>query len=237
MKNIYEKFATFKIRHNLSNEHIAQIAIEYANSDLELARTHFSEKYGISEYVFYKARDYAIIFCLVDNNTYQKIRAKSSTNYRSNNAKNSAASSIAHFDELLAQRNQFLNDFTQKEIIEIGRKYVDGVTLKNIAMVYETGEFAIKKLLNKGIISLIFDSYIVDQIKLIVGESLNTALKKREANKKALINCLEHQILFLKSQISCYNLYFRNIEIKPDLKCLETELENVIKMYNETLKL
>lgn len=237
MKNIYKKFSAFKIRHNLSNECIAQIAIEYANSDLELARTHFSEKYGISEYVFYKARDYAIIFCLVDNNTYQKIRDKSSTNYRSNNDKNSAASSIAHFDELLAQRNQFLNEFTQKEIIEIGRKYVDGVTLKNIAIAYETGEFAIKKLLNKGIISLIFDSYIVDQIKLIVGEGLNTALKKREANKKALINCLEHQIFFLKSQISCYNLYFRNIEIKPDLKCLETELENVTKMYNETLKL
>ena len=94
MKSIYKQFLDFKKRHNLSNELISKIANEYANSDLELARTHFSEKYGISQHTFYKARDFAIVFCLVDKKTFYQIRQKSTTNYKNNNEKNSAARAL-----------------------------------------------------------------------------------------------------------------------------------------------
>jgi len=236
-KSIYKKFLDFKTRHNLSNETITQIATEYADSNLELARSHFSDKYNISEHTFYKARDYAIIFCLVDDVTYKKIREKSSTNYRSNNEKNSAVSSIAHFDELLVMRQEYFNGFSNNEILDIGYKYVTGVKIKYIAVAYDTGEYAIKKLLKKGIVELIFDSYYADQINVFARGSLDKLMKQREANKKNLLDCIQNQIVFLKSQIKYYNLYFRNSQNKPDLKSINEELQNAIKMYNETLRL
>lgn len=237
-KSIYEKFLDFKSRHELSNEKIAQIATEYANSDFELARSHFSDKYKISEYTFYKARDYAIIFCLVDKETYERIKKKSSTNYRNNNTKNnSAADSIAHFDELLVKQQEFLDGFSKQEILDIANKYVEGISVENIAMAYDTGEYAIRKLLKKGIIEFIFDLKLVNQISVIVGPSLNKILHQREINKKCLLNCLRNQIAFLKSQIECYDLYFRNSKNKPDLESLNEDLSNAIKMYNETLQL
>lgn len=236
-KSITEKFLDFMARYNLSVDDIVNIATEYANSDLELARTHFTDKYDIKQHVFYKARDYAIICCLVDHSLYEKIRDKSSTNYRSNNDKKSAVSSIAHFDELRIQQTQYLNEFSETEIIDIGRKYIDGVTIKNIAAAYQTGEYAIKKLLKKGIIELIFDANIVNGIKRIASGSLTSTLQQREANKKALLSCYEHQISFLRIQISYYNLYFRNAVNKPTLDSLNAQLQTANKKYNETLKL
>lgn len=237
-KNIYEKFTDFKIRHNLSNEKIAQIATEYANSDFELARSHFSEKYKISEYTFYKARDFAIIFCLVDKETYMRIRQKSSSNYRNNNTKNnSAVASIAHFDELILKQHEFLNGFSKSEILDIANKYVEGLSLKKIAAAYDTGEYAIKRLLRKGIVDFTFDSSLVKQISTIVGPSLNKILQDREAIKKDLLNCLRHKIAFLKLQIKNYDVYSKNFEINHDLESLKSQLQYEIKMYNEALQL
>lgn len=237
-KSIYERFLNFKTRHNLSNEVIAQIATEYADSNLELARSYFSDKYNISEYVFYKARDYAIIFCLVDKKTYERIKQKSSTNYRNNNTKNnSAADSVAHFDELLVKQQEFLDGFSKNEILDIASKYVEGISKKNIAIAYGTGEYAIQLLLKKGIIEFIFDSNLVKQISVIVGPSLSKILQQREATKNALLNCLQNQITFLKSLIRCYDLYFRNSKTKPSLESLNEQLKNAIKMYNEALRL
>ena len=237
MKSIYEKFLDFKSRHKLSNEKIAQIATEYANSSFDFARSYFCSKHEISEHVFYKIRDFAIIFCLVDNDTAKRIQQKSSANYQSNNDKNSAASSIAHFDELIVKRQEFLDGFSKNEILDIAHKYVEGASVKNIALCYDTGEYAIKKLLKKGIVELIFDSTTVSQIHAIVGDSLNETLKKRETNKQNLLYCLKHQISFLKLQTVCYDLYFRNSQSKPSMECLKEELQNAIKMYKETLRL
>lgn len=236
-KSIYKKFEDFKSRYNLSNEDIIQLATEYANSSLELSRTHFTNKYSLTKHVFYKARDYAIICCLIDGSLYEKIREKSTTNFKNNNDKNSAVPSIAHFEDLLVQQTQFLNEFSENEILDIGNKYADGLTVKNIAMAYETGEFAIKKLLRKGIVDLIYDANLVNQIKRIVGISLDPILSNRKANKDALLNCYRHQISFLRLQISHYDLYFRHSVNKPTLESLNNELQNTIKQYNEASKL
>jgi len=236
-KSIYQKFLSFKARYKLSNEDILKLATEYANSSLELARTHFAHKYNITEYVFYKARDYAIICCLVDSVLFEKIRNKSSTNYKNNNDKNSAVLSIAHFDELLTKQKQFLSEFSENEILDIGIKYSEGVTVKNIAIAYETGEFAIKKLLKKGIVNFIYDTNLVEQIKRIVGSNLDSVIIKRKENKKALLNCYQHQISSLQFQISYYDLYYRFETSKPTLEHLEEELKIARNKYNETLKL
>ena len=237
MKSIYNQFLDFKKRHNLSNELISKIAKEYADSDLELARTYFSEKYGISQHVFYKARDFAIVFCLVDKKTFYQIRQKSITNYKNNNEKSSAAKSIAHFDNLILQQQKFLDDFSNNDILDIALKYIEGVSTKNIAIAYDTGEYAIKKLLKKGITDLILDVNIVNQIKSIVGYNLSTILAMRNANKILLIDCIEKKISFLQSEIKCYDLCFRNSTTRPSIESLEIDLQNAIKMYNEALKL
>lgn len=238
-KGIYQKFLDFKSRYELSNEKIAEIATDYANSNLECARSYFSAKYEISEHVFYKARDYAIIFCLVDKKTYDQIKQKSSTNQKNNenNTKKNAATSLAYFDELLVKQQEFLDGFSNNEILDIAHKYVEGVSKTNIAIAYDTGEYAIQLLLKKGVVELIIDSKIVSQLTTIVGHALDKTLKQRESNKKALLNCIQTKISFLKSQIKCYDLYFRNSESKPSLESLNEELTNAIKMYNETLQL
>ena len=236
-KSIYQKFLDFKVRHELSNEIITKIATEYANSDLELARTHFSEKYDITENTFYKARDYAVIFCLVDDSTYKKLREKSAANYSKNNNKNSRVASLAHFDDLRVERQKFLNGFSPNEIRDIGNKYVEGMSVENIAKAYETGPFAIQRLLKKGIIMLIFDVNIVSQINAIAPGSLESILQKRKANKQFLIDCYQSEILFLNLQIKSYDLYFRDCLNPPTLESLKEKLSNATKMYHETLQL
>lgn len=236
-KSIYDKFSDFKIRHNLSNELICKIITEYANSKIDFARTYFTDKYKITEHVFYKARDYAVIFCLVDNEICSRLKNKSATNYSKNNDKNSAVASLAHFETLLVQRQGFLDSFSINEMQDIANKYVEGISTENIAKAYETGPFAIKYLLKKGIVMLIFDSSTVEQISIIVGNGLNKMLQIRKVNKEHLLNCIQAEISFLNSQIKCYDLYFRNCSNPPTLKSLREKLSIATKMYNETLQL
>lgn len=236
-KSIYQKFLDFKVRHELNNEVITKIATEYANTTLELARTHFSEKYDITENTFYKARDYAVIFCLVDDSICKKLREKSAINYSKNNEKNSRAGSLAHFDVLIDERQKFLNGFSPNEIRDIGNKYVEGMSVENIAKAYDTGPFAIQRLLKKGIIMLIFDSDTVNQISVIAKGNTESILQKRKVNKQFLLSCYQGEILFLNLQIKNYDLYFRDCSNPPPLESLKEKLSNATKMYHETLQL
>lgn len=236
-KSINQSFSRFKIRHNLTTEDIIKIATEYANSSLEYARTYFTSKYNLTRYAFYKIRDYAIICCLVDYNLYKKIRKKSTANYKSNNDKNSETLSKAHFDELLVQQNEFLNEFSENEILDIGHKYAEGMNVRNIAQLYEISELAVKRLLKKGIAHIIYDAELVNQIKKIVGPSLAPILEKREVNKNILLNCHQHRIAYLEMQISYYDMFFRFESEKPSLETLENNLKIARKKYKEALKL
>ena len=76
MKSDLQKFNDFKKRHSLSYQDIARIAEEYAYSDDECARTHFSEKYKISVGVFYKARDFAVICYLIDDDVCERLKSQ-----------------------------------------------------------------------------------------------------------------------------------------------------------------
>lgn len=236
-KSIIKKFLDFKIRHNLSNEIIAKMISEYANSDSSFARTHFSEKYDISTHTFYKARDFAIIFWLVDNQTCQKVRNKAAKNYSSNNVQHTSRESLAHFEYLLEQRRDVINSFSDNEIRAIGFKYINGISVDNIAIAYDVGAGIINTLISKGIIEFIFDISIVKAIQKRIGPRLDSILEKRENNKKVLLYCLNLQIESLKQKINCYKVYSRIMENVPSKDILEKELSDTIKMYNKALQL
>lgn len=237
MKSIYQKFIDFKSRHQLSNERITKMITEYAYSSSTFARSFFKEKYGISESTFYKSRDYAVICCLVDEKTCQKLRNKSATNYSNNNKQGSSTASVAHFQELLVKRKEFLEGVSTSEIQDIANKYVEGVSVDKIAIAYDTGSFAIKYLLRKGIVMLIVDANTVRAMKALLGTSLNSILQEREKSKKALLNCIQKEIDFLRTQIECYPLYFRNVSDRPTLNSLNDKLSATIRMYHEALRL
>ena len=236
-KDICKRFVDFKTRHSLSNELIVKMIQEYANSDFDCTRSFYSEKYNVSRSAFYKARDFAVICCLVDNKTFMKLRAKSIANYKSHNPNENADGTIKHHEFLLRQRIIFLSSFSEKDIKDIAKKYVEGIGVSELAMEYGTGKYAIKYLLKKGITSLIVDANTTKLISNIVGSSLEKILQERERNKQLLLDCLQKQIAFLDAQIKCYDLYFRNIAKQPTLESLQKELSKTIRFRKEVLLL
>lgn len=236
-KSIIDKFKNFKKRNSLSNSIIVKMVTEYANSEPDLACTHFSEKYEISKSTFYRARDYAIICCLVDNHIYKKVKNKSVNNCKRNNPKKSGRKSLMYFEELYTERQEFLKSFSDNEIKDIAYKYAEGVPPEIIAIGYDTGEFAIKWLLKKGIALLIVDAKTTETISKMLGSKLNEILQIRERNKNYLLACNEKEIDFLKMQIDCYDLYIRIIKESANLEDLEKNLSDAIKRREEILRL
>ncbi len=236
-KSIIKKFTDFKARNLLSNDIIAKMVTEYANSELDLARTHFSEKYNISAKSFYKARDFAVICCLIDSDTCERVKEKAATNCSRNNPEKSGRRSLEHFEKLYAERREFLNSFSDAEIRDIAYKYAEGIATKTIAMNYDTGAFAIKKLLKKGIALLIVDTQTTKIISNMLGSKLDNILQIRERNKQILLNCVEKEIEALKLQIECYDLYSIVTTEKPTMEELKKNLSNAIKRKGEVLRL
>ena len=236
-RSIIDKFANFKERNSLSNSVIVKMVTEYANSEPDLACTYLSEKYKISKSTFYKARDYAIICCLVDNHICKRVKNKSVNNYKRNNPKKSGRKSLTHFEELYTKRQDFLNSFSDNEIKDIAYKYAEGVSPAIIAIGYDTGEFAIKWLLKKGIALLIVDAETTEIISKMLGNKLNEILQIRQRNKKYLLDCNEKEIDFLKMQIDCYDLYVCIIKESVNLEDLEKNLSNAIKRREKILRL
>lgn len=223
-KSVMQKFIDFKKRNSLSNVVIIKMAKEYANSDAECSMAYFADRYNISKSAFHKARDYAIICCLLDETTYDKIKKKSSGNYKANNPKKKAAGSIKHFDYLKSQRKAFLETFTEQEIKDIASKYVNGLSIEKIAVAYDTGEYAIKLLLYRGIVNLVLDKETVEVISKKLGDKLTEMLAKRNENKKKLLACIENEITVINFQIKNYSLYYSGIKNKPTSKTLQDRI-------------
>lgn len=235
-KSLVEKFVDFKRRHCLSNSDIEKMMIEYARSELEYASSHFSAKYNISKSVFYKARDYAVICCLIDEDTCKALKRKTIKNYQRNNPMQTTNGPVDHFSELRVQRQEFINSFSDNDIRDIGFKYAEGVSLKNIAIAYDTGEYGIKLLLRKGIIMLIVDGKTTKAIELKLGNSLDEILKSREANKQKVVDCLKKEIESLNFKIENYDLYFRLEKEKPTKEELHKKVVELTRKKQEVLR-
>lgn len=175
-KPIYLKFIHFKRRHNLSTSNIQAMMTEYANSGPDTSHSYFMSKYSISEHVFYRCRDFAIICMLVDGKTQKRIIEKSAFNFKEHNPKQHSTKSISHSDMLLLQRTEFFNSFSREEIEDICHKYAEGLELSKIALSYDTGVFAIKNLLRKGILLSYVDQGTFEAISLrlqLMGHSID----------------------------------------------------------------
>lgn len=236
-KSIIKKFADFKKRHLLSNEIIRKMITEYANSEYDLAQTHFSKKYDISKSTFYKARDFAIICCLVDKTTCKKIKKKTLANYKANNPKNTSNRSNSNFTCLYDERENFLKTFSDDEIRDIAFKYAEGLSIKNIASAYDIGEFGIKLLLRKGIVSLIVDGDITKSIKYRVGNDLDKILNQREQNKQIILSYIEKEIECLNFQITYHDFYYKIIRETPiPIEILQAKLKDALKRKQQVLR-
>lgn len=235
-KNIVTKFADFKKRHSLSNDVIQEMITEYANSELDLASSYFSEKYNISKNTFYKARDYAIICCLIDEGTCQRVKKKVIANYQKHTPNQTSKGPLSRFSRSHGKRQEYLDTFSDNEIIDIAHKYAEGISIQNIAFEYGTGEFGIKLLLKKGIVLLIVDRNTTNSISIMRGNQLNKILAMREQNKKIILECINKEIDALSAQIQNYDLYFRNENEKPSKESLQKKLTTVIQRKKEILR-
>lgn len=237
-KSIVKQFEDFKVKHSLTNRDVAKIAKEYANSDYDLASTHFSEKYNVSKSVFYKIRDYAVIFCLIDEDCCKRLKKKTLANYERNNPNGTITGPENHFSELYEKRQEFLDSFSENDIKDIAYKYAEGVSTENIAFLYDTGKYAIKVLLKKGIVLLIVDDITTQTIANRLGDSMKSILDMRKKNKANIVICLEKEIEVIDFKLTNYDLYFRNhnSEQKPTKEELQKQLKELVKREKELLR-
>lgn len=236
-KDLARRFKDFKIRHQLTNQEIRKIVLDYANSDLEYARTYFTNEYEISEHVFYRCRDFSVICCLVDEVTCNKLRKKAAENYKRNNEKESAAQSLKHHTDMMRQRKNFLMSFSDNDIVEMAEKYVDGFEISKIAITYDIDGLAVKYLLRKGITELILDKSSVIAIQKRLGPKLNNILKARERNKAQLLECISAEIDFYQFRLEHPGLYERISEQKISTQEISKKLAHARELYKEASQL
>jgi len=234
-KDLTKQFIDFKKRNSLSNEVIKKIMVEYANSDFEHASSFFCNKYDISKSIFYKLRDYAVIFCIIDEDICKQVKRKTIENYKRNNPNGSTKGPVDHFSELYVKRQQFINTFSDNEIKDIAYKYAEGVSTKNIAFAYDIGEYGVKMLLKKGIVLLIVDEDTTKEISLRLGSRLDNILEMRQRNKQKILDCVRKEIEALNAKIEIYDLYYRDLN-GPSKEELQTKLKNLMKKEQELLR-
>lgn len=146
-KSELQKFQDFKIKHNLTDTQIVKIMVEYASTVDEYSASFFATKYHISEYVFYKMRDFTIIFMLVTPFNCKNIRDKA---FRNQSAKNPACNHTAssnYYKQLILRRKEYLQSFTDEQITLIAIDYSKGFSLSDIARKYKISSYAVQKLL------------------------------------------------------------------------------------------
>lgn len=158
-------FKSFKARHKITEQKIALIMTEYANTVDEQGASFFVNKYGFSEYVFYQIKDYTFVFMLVDASTCIRIREKS---YRNQSRKTSAgnySSAVHHYKELLALRKEYLKSFANEEIVEIATEYANHITLYDIAKKHKISTHTVSRLLAIALANHLVDYETYCQIK------------------------------------------------------------------------
>lgn len=142
-----ESFKSFKNRHKLTNIQIAVIMTEYANAVDERGASFFADKYGLTEYEFYRIKDYTIVFMLVDSSTCLRIREKSYRNQSSKNPSGNFTSSSNHYKKLIALRREYLKTFSKNEIIRIAEEYAKNVPLYDISKKHQISVHTVQRLL------------------------------------------------------------------------------------------
>lgn len=146
-KSELQKFQDFKRKYKFTDKQIANILADYANTEDEYSASFFAAKNHISEYLFYKMRDFCIIFMLVDASTCKKIRDKTFRNQSGKNVSGNYTAANRHYKNLIQKRNEYLNSFSVEEITLIAIEYSNGEALYDIAKKYNLSTYTVQKLL------------------------------------------------------------------------------------------
>lgn len=154
-KSESQKFEDFKKRYNLTDSHIIRIIMDYAHTVPEYSAGFFANKYNISTHVFYKLRDYSIIFMLVSGTVCCRIRDKAFLNQGLNNpsGSNNHFSSEQHYKKLIRKRKEYLSSFSNEQIIKIATSYANGEILNDIAKSHNISIYTTQKLLAIALIN------------------------------------------------------------------------------------
>ena len=238
--SIHEKFHRFLVRHNLTVSLIQKIVTEYANTSPELARTYFKDKYNLSEHVFYKCRDYAVVCCLVDDKICNLLQQKACFNSKTHNEDQSCRAAAIHHSELLSQREEYLGSYLDADIQDIGRKYAEGMSADQIGLAYETGKYGINRLLMRGIKDLIIGKETLETIisRIPNGKKkLAKVLEQRGKKLEVLTLLCSADVKVLRYKIENYPLYFKDETDKPSIEDLQNQLDIATKRYERTLGL
>lgn len=164
-KSEYQKFQEFKKRHNLSNQQIVRIISDYANTADEYAASFFAAKYNISNDVFYKIRDYTIIFMLVDATVCQRIRNKLFRNQSGKNKSGNYTAANRHYQLLIKKRKEYLKSFSNEEIVLVAIEYANGDALYDIAKKHNISTYTVRKLLAIALVNHLVCDTIYDSIQ------------------------------------------------------------------------
>lgn len=146
-KSEYQKFQDFKKRHKFTDKQIIQIMTEYANTEDEYAASFFAMKNNITEHIFYKMRDFCLIFMLVEAPVCKRIRDKSFRNQSGKNKSGNYTSAKYHYKQLIDKRKEYLKSFSDVEIELIAVEYANGDALYDIAKKHNVSVYTVRKLL------------------------------------------------------------------------------------------
>lgn len=161
----YQKFQNFKQRHGINNQQIIKIMTEYANTVDEYSASFFSAKYNITTHVFYRMRDFAIIFMLVESTVCQRIRNKSFRNQLARNSTGNYTTSSRHYQSLIEKRKEYLKSFSNEEIVQIALEYAHGDALYDIAKKHNISTHTVRKLLSISLANHLVCDSVYQQIK------------------------------------------------------------------------
>lgn len=164
-KNERQKFQDFKLRHSLTDTYIAKILREYATSEDEFSCSYFCEKYNLTPHVFYKMRDYAIIFMLVSPVTRKKIREKAICNQICKNPTGSYNSSYTYYNKLLITRKNYLKTFSITDFVQAATMYANNIRITEIAQKFDVSLEIARTLIALALINRLIDEKTYRLIK------------------------------------------------------------------------
>lgn len=162
----YQKFQNFKQRHDLNNQQIIKIITEYANTEDEYSASFFSAKYNISTHIFYRLKDFALIFMLVDSTVCKRVRNKSLRNQIAKKGSGNYTASTRHYQSLIEKRKEYLKSFSNEEIVQIASEYAYGDALYDIAKRHDISPYTVRKLLAISLANRLVCDDLYQQIKL-----------------------------------------------------------------------
>ena len=106
---------------NFSRKEIFEVAKDYAETDPIVSAEYFCQKYDISPNTFYTVLDKAVIDNIVDNEVFEKMKAKAAYNSGVKAGPEGSMRSFRHYRELFYKRAFF--NFSQNEAIKLAEEY------------------------------------------------------------------------------------------------------------------